>query len=116
MERLIFYMALKDLLPTFSLGKEKEMVELPAEEEFEQKVTVRVDRLNGMGDVDRIIKLIKEGNILFLKTKDLQKKDIGEFQTSVQKLKKYCNNYGFDVVGTEEGYIVCTPKFAQITR
>lgn len=109
-------MALKDLLPSFSIKKEEDLIEFPTEEEFEEKVMIRVDKLNGMGDVDRIIKLIKEGNILFLKTKELQKKDLGEFQTSVQKLKKHCNNYGFDMVGTEEGYLVCTPKFANIVR
>jgi len=108
-------MALKDLLPSFPPRKE-ELIELSEEVEPFQKITVRVDKLNGMGDVDRLIKLIKEGNILFLKTKELQKKDLGEFQTSVQKLKKYCNNYGFDMIGTEEGYLVCTPKFAQIER
>jgi SepF-like predicted cell division protein (DUF552 family) len=108
-------MGLKDLLPSLPVRKE-ELIELPEEVEPSEKIWIRVDKLNGMGDVDRLIKLIKEGNILFLKTKELQKKDLGEFQSSVQKLKKHCSNYGFDIAGTEEGYIVCVPKFAQIER
>ena len=63
-----------------------------------------------------MVKFVREGNILFLKTRELQKKDLGQFQTSVQKLKRSCSSFGFDIAGTEEGYLVVTPKFAQIAR
>jgi SepF-like predicted cell division protein (DUF552 family) len=59
---------------------------------------------------------VKEGNILFVKTQELQKKDLGQFQTAVQKLNRICKNFGFDLVGTEDGYLVVTPKFAKIVR
>lgn len=91
-------------------------VELPVAEEPVERVSVRIENLGGMGDIDRVTKFVREGNILFLKTRELQKKDLGQFQTSVQKLKRVCTNYGFDIAGTEEGYLVITPKFAQIAR
>lgn len=92
-------------------------VELPVhEEEPVERVNVRIESLAGLSDVDRLARLVREGNILFLKTRELQRKDIGQFQTSVQKLKRVCTNYGFDIAGTEEGYLVVTPKFALIKR
>ena len=96
-------------------GKE-EPVELPTEEEPTQPIYVRVEKLKDFVDIDRIAKLVREGNIVFLKTKELQKTDLGEFQNCVHKLKRVANQYGFDIAGTEEGYIVVTPTFARILR
>lgn len=98
------------------ISDEKEQMELPVAEEPVERVNVRIENLSALGDVDRIVRLVREGNILFLKTKELQRKDIGQFQTAVQKLKRNCGNMGFDLAGTEEGYLVVTPKFAQILR
>jgi SepF-like predicted cell division protein (DUF552 family) len=97
------------------LGKE-EPVELPAEEEPVQPVYVRIENLKDFVDIERITKLVKEGNIVFLKTKELQRTDLGEFQNCVQKLKRVSNQFGFDIAGTEEGYLVVTPSFAKIAR
>ncbi|MEM5772852.1 MAG: cell division protein SepF [Candidatus Aenigmatarchaeota archaeon] len=97
------------------LGKE-EPVELPAEEEPVQPVYVRIENLKDFVDIERITKLLREGNIVFLKTKELQRTDLGEFQNCVQKLKRVSNQYGFDIAGTEEGYLVLTPSFARIVR
>jgi SepF-like predicted cell division protein (DUF552 family) len=98
------------------IAEDEADVELPVAEEPVERVSVRIENLGGMGDIDRVAKFVREGNILFLKTRELQKKDLGQFQTSVQKLKRICTNYGFDIAGTEEGYLVITPKFAQIAR
>lgn len=98
------------------ISEDDKDVELPVVEEPVERVNVRIENLGGIGDVDRLTKFVREGNILFLKTRELQKRDLGQFQTSVQKLKRVCTNYGFDLAGTEEGYLVITPKFAQIAR
>ncbi|MBI4009665.1 MAG: hypothetical protein HY361_00525 [Candidatus Aenigmarchaeota archaeon] len=108
-------MGLRDLLPESLFGKH-ETVELPEEEEQMDRVHVRVENLTNMADVDRFEKLLREGNILCLKTKQLQRQDLGQFQLAVQKLKRVSHNYGFDLVGTEDGYLVVTPKFARISR
>lgn len=98
------------------IAEDDQDVELPVAEEPVERVNVRVENLGGLGDIDRLTKLVREGNILFLKTRELQKRDLGQFQTSVQKLKRVCTNYSFDIAGTEEGYLVVTPKFVQISR
>ena len=107
-------MALRHLIPDFGIGKRteetEEITEVPEEAEM-PKVNIRIDNLNGMSDVDRVVKFLKDGSITFLKTKDMQKRDLGEFQLTIQKLKRMCTNYGFDLVGTEEGI---HPRHAQV--
>ncbi|MEM5829552.1 MAG: cell division protein SepF [Candidatus Aenigmatarchaeota archaeon] len=98
------------------LFRKEEPIELPTEEEPVQPVYVRIENLKDFVDIERITKLLREGNIVFLKTKELQKTDLGEFQNCVQKLKRVSNQYGFDIAGTEEGYLVLTPNFAKIVR
>jgi len=105
-----------DRLKKFAQAEEEQM-ELPAEAEGPtEKVTVRVENLQGVNDIDRIEKLVKEGNVLFLKIFDLQKKDLGQFKQTVQMIKRRCIQYGWDIVGIEEGYMVLAPKFVKIMR
>jgi SepF-like predicted cell division protein (DUF552 family) len=104
------------LLSDLFKKKDDEMLELPVEGEQMQQVMVRIETLRDFVDIDRIARLVKEGNIVFLKTRDLQRKDLGEFQNCMQKLKRVSNQFGFDLAGTEEGYLVVTPTFAKIAR
>lgn len=113
-------MGVFDALKKFARGEE-EQVELPVDEGAEagkivDKITVRIENLTGVNDVERIERLLKEGNILFLKIAGLQKKDLGQFKQTVQMLKRRCVRFGWDIVGIEDGYMVITPKFAKIAR
>jgi SepF-like predicted cell division protein (DUF552 family) len=105
---------LDDLLPR---RKEQDMLEVPgAEEETRKSVNIRIETLTDFVDVDRVARLAKEGNIVFLRARELQRKDLGEFQNCVAKLKKVSSQHGFDLVGTEDGYLLVTPQFAKIQR
>ncbi len=102
-------------------GGKKERMEIQLDESLKQegpmdKILVRVENITGINDVERIERLLKEGNILLLKVSDLQAKDIGQFKQTVQMLKRRCVQFGWDIVGIEDGYIVITPKFAHIER
>jgi SepF-like predicted cell division protein (DUF552 family) len=98
--------------------KEEDSIELT--EEIEEvpakKIMIRVESLTGLIDTDRIERLLIDGNILLLKVKDLQIKDIGEFKNTVSKLKRKSFEYGWDMVAIEDGYLLLTPKFAKIVR
>ena len=110
-------MGLKDLLPETIYNNNKEVVELPVEaEEPTEKVNVRIETMSGLVDIERFEKLLRQGNILFLKTRQLQRQDIGQFQMAAQKLKMLSHHYGYDLAATEEGYFVLTPPFASIAR
>lgn len=101
----------------FRGSDEEEMVEVPeTTEEASQPVTVRIETIRDFVDIDRIGRLVRDGNIVFIKTRDLQRKDLGEFQNCVQKLKRVSNQFGFDLAGTEDGYLLVTPSFAKIAR
>lgn len=110
-------MALRDLFKRVSSEKKvKDIIEFPEEETEAEKLMVRIENVTGLEDIERISGLVKQGNILFIKVKDLQKKDLGQFQLTIQKLKRVCTQFGWDVVGTEDGYLVVTPQFARIER
>lgn len=111
-------MTFKDWLRKVLVEKDSEIVEFSEEgaSEAGEKLNIRIDSLSGMEDVDRVAGLVKQGNIMFLKVKDLQKKDIGQFQTTIQKLKRNCTQFNWDIVGLEDGYLVVTPPFAKIER
>jgi SepF-like predicted cell division protein (DUF552 family) len=96
----------------------EESIELPVDEmqEPSEKIMVRVETLTGMIDVERVEKMVREGNIMLLKVKDLQTNDLGEFKNTVQKLKRRSLQYGWDLVAISDGYILVVPKFAKIVR
>ena len=96
--------------------RKEEFIEFEPEEKEEEKVTIRMEKLGGIVDADRIARLLLEGNIVFLNVRDLQKRDFGQFQTSVEKLKRYSNQYGWDIAATDDGYLLLTPRFARISR
>lgn len=105
---------LDDLLGV--LRKKEELVEFPAEEGEKEQILVRIETLKDFVDIERISRLLKDGNIVFLKVAELQRHDLGEFRNCVEKLKRNSRRFGWDIVGIEEGYLVLTPQFARIER
>lgn len=96
--------------------KEKEdYVEIP-ETQKEKKFEVRIEKINSVVDVERVLSYVKKGNILIVKLKDLQKQDLGEFQTAIQRMKRICNQNGWKIAGIEEGYLILGPKFTDILK
>lgn len=109
-------MAIEDFIP-FRLKKREEYEELPViTEELGPKINVRIEKLTSLEQADRVVRLLRNGNIVILKTKEMQRRNLGQFQTAVLKLKRNCKNYGFDLVGTEDGYLVLAPKGIEIER
>ena len=100
----------------FGKGRDEESIELMDEEMPTTPVNIRIERLMDFVDIDRIARLLKENNIVFLKTAELQRQDVGEFQNCVQKLKRVTTQFGWDMVGTQEGYLVLAPSIAKIIR
>ena len=87
------------------------------EEGLERKKTrIRIESLNDYREVEEIQRLVREGNIVFLKIKGLREKDIGELKRSVERLKRTSRAMNGDIVGVDENYLVLTPNFAKIYR
>ena len=109
---------LKRLFKREKKEKESEFVEVEEEatKEKETKILVRMEKIGNLVDVERIAKLVMQGNIVLVNVKEFKARDLAQFQNAVQKLKRYCTQYGWDIVGIEDGYLVVTPRFAQIVR
>jgi len=105
---------LDDLLDVFR--KKEELVEFPEEEEEKKQILVRVETLKDFVDTERISRLLKDGNIVFLKVAELQRHDLGEFRNCVEKLKRNSRRFNWDIVGIEEGYLILTPPAVRIER
>jgi len=94
----------------------EDFIEVDTSFDEEGKVTVKIDTLDSFVDSDRIQQFLREGNIVFLKIKDLRTKNINELKRAVERLKKTCTAMEGDLVGVDEDYIIITPKFARIYR
>ena len=100
-------------------NKEKvsqDSVEFPEDQEAREQLTVRIEAVNGLQDVDKVAALLRKGNVLLLKIKDMQRRDIGLAQTSLQKLKRLSTQFNWDMVALPEGYLIMVPNFAKIER
>lgn len=97
--------------------KEDEFLEIDAEKlKEERQVNVRIETLESYADADRIQNLVREGNVVFLRIKQLRMKDISELKRSVDKLRKTCMAMNGDIVGVDEDFLIITPSFARIYR
>ncbi|MFH8080997.1 MAG: cell division protein SepF [Candidatus Aenigmatarchaeota archaeon] len=104
-------------------GREREenedkeaFVEIEKTGEEGKKIHIKVETLEEYGDTDRVQKLLREGNILFLKIKPLRDKDLGELKRAVAKIKKTVTAMNGDIVGVDENYLIVTPEFARVYR
>ena len=79
-------------------------------------VDVRVEILKDFAGIPKIQGMLREGNIVFLKIKDLRQKDLTELKRAVDKLKKTCIAMDGDIIGVDEDFLVLTPNFAKIWR
>ncbi len=82
----------------------------------DSKVGVRIETLKDFLDAERIQQFVREGNVIFLRIKELRNKDVAELKRSVEKLKKTCVAMDGDIAGIDEDFLVLTPKFAKVYR
>ncbi|MBI2543505.1 MAG: cell division protein SepF [Candidatus Aenigmarchaeota archaeon] len=94
----------------------EDSVEFPEEEKTKERMHIRIESIGGLGDVERVASYVKQGNIILIKVKDLQKNDVGLFQTCLQKMKRLTTQFNWDMVALPEGYVLVTPSFARIER
>jgi SepF-like predicted cell division protein (DUF552 family) len=79
-------------------------------------IGIKVEKLNEFADTEKILKSVREGEIVFLKIKGLKEKDIGELKRAVDKLKKTIVANNGDIAGIEQDWLILTPQFATVRR
>ena len=82
----------------------------------ERKINVKVESLKSYSDVEKIQNLVREGNIVFLKIKDLKSKDLNSLKRAIERLRKTCMAIDGDIVGVDEDYVVVCPSYAKVFR
>ena len=108
---------LRDMMPKKKEKSSEEYMELGEDSvHSDGKIGVRIETLAGYNDTDRVQQLVREGNVVFLRIRDLRAKDIAELKKSVDKLRKTCTAMNGDMVGVDEDFLVITPQYAQIYR
>jgi len=77
---------------------------------------IKVERLAEFPDAERVLRAVRDGNVVFLKIKALKEKDIGELKRAVDKLKKTVTANNGDIAGVEQDWLILTPEFAKVMR
>jgi len=97
-------------------GEGEEFIEVETEGDDRRRISVRIENLNDYRDVEEVQKLLREGNIIFLRMKKLKERDIGELKRSIERLRKTSMAMNGDIIGIDEDYLILTPPFAKIYR
>ncbi len=113
-------MVIEKVLEKFKANKsetDEEFVELDENKaQDDSRIGVMVQELRDFLDTDRIQQLVREGNVVFVKIKDLRNRDAAELKKSVDKLRKTCLAMNGDIAGIDEDFLVLTPSFARVYR
>ena len=94
----------------------EEFIEIETEGDDRRRINVRIENLNDYRDVEEIQKLLREGNIIFLRMKKLKERDLGELKRCIERLRKTSMAMNGDIIGIDEDYLVLTPPFARVHR
>ena len=91
-------------------------VEVPIELEEQKHIKIMIERLENFAAVDRVVKKLRDGNIVIVKIKELKESNLDELKHAVSKLRTVCNSMEGDIVGVGDEWVILTPASARIER
>ena len=94
----------------------EEFIEITTEGEDSGRMNIRIENLQDYRDVEGVQRLLREGNIVFLRIKKLKERDLGELKRSVERLRRTSVAMNGDIIGIDEDYLILTPPSAKIYR
>ena len=80
------------------------------------KIGISIEKLDDFADTDRVLKVVREGSLVFLKIKTLKEKDLGELKRAVEKLKKTVLAQNGEIIGVEQDWLILAPEHARVMR
>lgn len=80
------------------------------------KLGIRIESLADFAETEKVLKYVREGNIVFLKIKTLKEKDLSELKRAVEKLKRTVLAQSGDLVGVEQDWLLVVPEHATVHR
>ena len=80
------------------------------------KIGIAIEKLDDFADTDRVLKVVREGSLVFLKIKTLKEKDLGELKRAVEKLKKTVLAQNGEIIGVEQDWLILAPEHARVMK
>lgn len=113
-------------LPFFSRPKKEEMAdaapsldeyhEMPHSDDEQKQVKIVIEKLEGYAYVDKIIRRVREGNVVIVKIKELKEQNMDELKQAVNRMKTLCENMHGDIAGVGDEWVLLTPPAVLIDR
>ncbi len=109
-----------------SMARDSDAADVPTEEIIEVgvgesrlaggKIGISIEKLDDFADTDRVLKVVREGSLVFLKIKALKEKDLGELKRAVEKLKKTVLAQNGEIIGVEQDWLILAPEHARVMK
>ncbi len=80
------------------------------------KMGVVIENIAEFGDTEKVLKFLREGNIVLIKVKTLKEKDLGELKRAVERLKRTVLAQNGDIVGVEQDWLLLVPEHVIVRR
>lgn len=110
-------MVLRGLFGRGQPAAEEDFVEIEHRSSHDSSaIPIRIAKINDYADVEPVQKMVREGNIVFVKIKGLKDKDMSELKRAIERLRKTVMAINGDIAGVDENFVVVTPNFARIDR
>ncbi len=110
-------MGIKSIFGKTAPSADEEYIEIEPETDLSNgKVLIRIEKLEDYADSDRIQKKLREGNVLFIKIKDLKDKDMSELKRAIDRIRKTCLAINGDIAGVSDDWLLVCPASAKIYR
>lgn len=94
----------------------EDYVEVPIQLDEQKGVKIVIEKLENFAAVDRVVKKLREGNIVIVKIKEMRESNLDELKHSVSKLRTVCSSMQGDIVGVGDEWVILTPANARIER
>ncbi|MFH0832966.1 MAG: cell division protein SepF [Candidatus Aenigmatarchaeota archaeon] len=97
-------------------GTVEEYTELPLEGEELEKLKIIIDKVDDYMSIDRIIRNVREGNIVIARIKQLKEENAEELKHAISKIKTATVNFDGDIAGAGDEWLIVTPRNVRIAR
>ncbi|MEM7819059.1 MAG: cell division protein SepF [Candidatus Aenigmatarchaeota archaeon] len=110
-------MDFKKILEKFKPKEEEGFIEVDESLlEEKEEVNLKIENLNSLADVERIQESLREGNVVFVRIKEIRDRNLEELKKCVDRLKKTCMAMNGDMAIAHDDFLILTPEFVRIYR
>lgn len=80
------------------------------------KIQIKIEKLLEYKDIEKIQKLIREGNIILADTNELKNKDVGELKRAIERIRKTVVAIEGDIVMGPSSMLIICPNSVMVSR